>query len=297
MFHTGQAGTSGAMSAPYIFNPVLRSLRRDRALSTFPSARFLYAAIADELLERLDLVQRRFTKALVIGCPDMTLVNALSARGMSVACADQGQAVALAAGGSHVPAESLPFPPATFDLIFSCGVLDAVNDLPGALIAMRQTLAPDGLCLLAFAGAGSLPRLRAALLAADGDRPAQRLHPQVDVRALGDLLQRAGFALPVADQQEIDVRYGSLFALMADLRNMGGGQALASQPPPITRAGLARAADNFANHADPDNRTTERFIIVHGSGWAPSPDQPRPARRGSASTSLASVLEKARVKS
>ena len=282
------------MSAPSIFNPALRSLRRDRALPTFPSARFLYAAMADELLERLDLVQRRFARALVIGCPDLTLVNALSARGMSVASADQGQAVALAAGGSHAPAEALPFPPATFDLILSCGTLDAVNDLPGALIAMRQALTPDGLCLLAFVGAGSLPRLRAALLAADGERPAQRLHPQVDVRALGDLLQRAGFALPVADQQEIDVRYGSLFALMADLRNMGGGQALASQPPPITRAGLARAVEVFANHADADNRTTERFIIIHGSGWAPAPDQPRPARRGSAGTSLASVLEKTR---
>jgi len=156
---------------------------------------------------------------------------------------------------------------------------------------MNRALRPDGLLLLSFVGAGSLPVLRGALLAADGDRPAQRLHPQVDVRALGDLMARAGFAMPVADGQMLDVRYGSLFTLIADLRGMGAAQCLASAPPPLTRAGLARAADYFAQAAETDGRVTERFAILHGSGWHPSASQPQPARRGSATASLAEALK------
>ncbi len=266
-------------------------MRRDRAARTFAAHDFLYARMADDLLERLDDVARSFSRALVIGCPDDRLARALRAKGMDVTCADPAPGLARAAGGDVIREDALPYPPGSFDLILCCGTLDSVNDLPGALIAMNRALVPDGLMLLSFVGAGSLPRLRTALFAADGDRAAQRLHPQVDVRALGDLLHRAGFAMPVADHEPLDVRYGSLFSLLADLRGMGAGQCLASPPPSLTRAGLARAAEAFASMADVDGRTSERFVLLHGSGWHPAPSQPKPARRGSGTVSLAAALK------
>ena len=278
------------MSIPSIFNEALRAKRRDRAAAGFAQHDFLYAAMADELLERLQDVKRGFKQALVIGCPDARLAVALSAQNCTVTCADPGAVWAEQSGGDVIREDRPSYPNQSFDLILCCGTLDSLNDLPGALIALNHLLEPDGLLLLCMVGAGSLPQLRAALLAADGDRPAQRIHPQVDVRAMGDLLARAGYSMPVADSQILDVRYGSLFSLLADLRGMGAAQCLASSPPPLTRAGLARAAACFAEASDADGRTTERFVIVHGSGWRKSETQPRPARRGSATMSLAQAL-------
>ncbi|MCW2361746.1 MULTISPECIES: class I SAM-dependent methyltransferase [Sphingobium] len=282
------------MTVPVIFNEALRAQRRDRAAGNFAAHDFLYAAMADAMLERLDDVTRAFEYALVIGCPDRRLIDALAARGCSVTAADPGARFAQACGGDIIREDALPYPPERFDLILCCGTLDTINDLPGALIALHRALRPDGLLLLTMIGAGSLARLKAALLAADGERPAQRIHPQIDVRALGDLLARAGFTMPVADSDNLDVRYGSIFSLMADLRGMGAAQCLASPPPPLTRAGLSQAAAHFAQAADPDGRTRERFVVLHGSGWAPDPDQPRPARRGSATVSLAEALRPSR---
>lgn len=266
-------------------------MRRDRAARRFADHDFLYAVMADQLLERLDDVTRDFSRALVIGCPDDRLAAALRAKGIAVTSADPGPVFAKAAGGDTVREDALPYAPGSFDLVLSCATLESVNDLPGALIGMNRLLEADGLMLLSFIGAGSLAKLRAALIAADGDRAAQRLHPQVDVRALGDLLHRAGFAMPVADSETLDVRYGSLFGLLADLRGMGAAQCLASAPPPLTRTGLARAAETFADMADADGRTSERFVILHGSGWHPAPTQARPARRGSGTISLTDALK------
>jgi NADH dehydrogenase [ubiquinone] 1 alpha subcomplex assembly factor 5 len=280
-----------APSVPRIFDEQCRALRRDRAARNFAAHDFLYAAMAEDMIERLGDVSRAFSRALVIGCPDDRIIAVLRAGGTVVTCADPGAAFARASGGDQVREDDLPYAPGSFDLIICIGTLESVNDLPGALIAMNRALVPDGLLLVSFLGAGSLPRLRAALLAGDGERPAQRLHPQVDVRALGDLLHRADFAMPVADHQPLDVRYGSLFSLMADLRGSGLAQCLASAPPPLTRESLARGADAFAAMADADGRTTERFVMLHGSGWRPDPSQARPARRGSATVSLADALK------
>jgi NADH dehydrogenase [ubiquinone] 1 alpha subcomplex assembly factor 5 len=279
------------MSVPSIFDDRRRAFRRDRAARSFPAHDFLYEAMASDILDRLGDVTRAFSRALVIGCPDERLARDLQMRGIATTSADPGSVWAANAGGEQVREDRLPYEAASFDLVLCCGTLDAVNDLPGALIAMNRVLEPDGLLLLSFVGAGSLPKLREALLAADGDRPAQRLHPQVDVRALGDLLHRAGFAMPVADSQMLDVRYGSLFGLLADLRGMGAAQCLASPPPPLTRAGLARASEAFSAASDNDGRTRERFVILHGSGWHPSATQPKPAQRGSGKVSLAEALK------
>lgn len=280
------------MSVPRIFDKTLRARRRDRAAAGFAAHGFLYEAAAEEMLDRLADVSRTFMDALVIGAPTPTLPVALRARGLTVTVADPGTAFATIQGGVTVDEDApLPLAPDRFDLILNCGTLESVNDVPGFLMQMRALLRPDGLLLAAFVGAGSLPVLRAALLAADDDRPAQRIHPQIDVRSAGDLLSRAGFALPVADVQTLRVGYASLFGLIGDLRGMGAAQCLASAPPPLTRAGLVRAADRFAADAEADGRVRERFEIVHISGWRPDPSQPKPARRGSATASLADALK------
>jgi NADH dehydrogenase [ubiquinone] 1 alpha subcomplex assembly factor 5 len=158
----------------------------------------------------------------------------------------------------------------------------------------RRVLKPDGLFLAGFVGAGSLPRLRAAMLDADlagGRGVAPRIHPQVDVRSAGDLLARAGFALPVADGETLDLRYRGLDGLLADLRFGGLGGVLADAPPPLSRLQTAAAHAAFAAQADPDGRIAETFALVYLIGWAPDESQPKPARRGSALVSLAATLK------
>lgn len=279
------------MSSPDIFDRPLRSIRRDRMLADFAAHDFLYRAMLDELLDRLGDVQRDLPEALVIGCPDGSAKAALEAMGKRVACIDPGFLAARAHGGVQGDEDALPFADNSFDLILACGTLDSVNDLPGALILMRRVLRPDGLMLAAFTGAGSLPRLRAALMAGEGDRPGQHIHPQVDVRSAGDLLSRAGFAMPVADGETLSVRYGDLLRLMHDLRGMGAGNMLTARPPALRRDALIGAAAHFTAAADPDGRTAEQIAIVYLSGWKPDPSQAAPARRGSATVSLAEALK------
>jgi SAM-dependent methyltransferase len=283
------------MSQDLPFDRRLRRLRRDRAAARFATADYLHRLVAEDLLERLDLIKRSFARALDLGCAGGFLSGALRARGMSVTAADSGFGFARAAGGVQCDEDRLPFADGAFDLVVSVGALDGVNDLPGALLLIRRALRPDGLFLGAFAGAGSLPRLRAAMLAADAVEggAAPRIHPQIDVRAAGDLLGRAGFALPVVDCQSIDVRFGGLARLVGDLRAMGGTNLLAARSRrPLGRLGLGAAATDFADRADADGKTTERFEIIHLLGWAPAPSQPQPARRGSATHSLAAALKR-----
>lgn len=289
LFRVPSISTSAAMSAPEIFDCRRRRLRRDRAATGFAAHDFLHARMADELLDRLDSVQRNFTTALNLGCLDGRVGDALRARGIDSVAADPGFRFARAAGGVQCDEDRLPFADASFDLVVACGGLDQVNDLPGALTLIRRALRPDGLFLGAFIGAGSLPRLRAALLGAE-DRAVARLHPQIDVRSAGDLLARAGLALPVADSERVTIRYGSLFALLADLRGTASTNLLADAAPPLSRAALGQAAALFQAGADPDGKVGETIEIVHLLGWAPAPDQPRPARRGSATASLAAAL-------
>ena len=252
----------------------------------------------ERLLDRLDLVTRPLATALEIGCADGALTSMLRARGLEVTPCDVSPRFAAAAAGIVCEEDRLPFAPALFDLIVSAGVLDTVNDLPGALVQCRRLLRPDGLFLAAMVGAGSLPALRAAMHEADdvmGSPLPARFHPQIDVRAAGDLLVRAGFALPVADGEGLNVRYSSALRLVADLRGMAATNQLADQQPPwLGRSRLMALEEAFAARAEPDGRVRERFELLFLTGWAPAPDQPRPARRGSASTSLAAALKPSR---
>jgi SAM-dependent methyltransferase len=274
-----------------IFDRALRARRRDRMLARFADHDFLYRAMLNELLDRLADVQRDLKEVLLIGCPDDSARAALEAMGKRVVCADPGFAAARAQGGVQADEDALPFADESFDLVIACGTLDSVNDLPGALILMRRILRPDGLMLAAFTGAGTLPRLRAALMAGEKERPGQHIHPQVDVRSAGDLLSRAGFTMPVADSDMLTVRYGDMLRLMHDLRGMGAGNVLTSRPPALRREALIGAAQHFAAAADADGRTGEQMAILYLSGWKHDPSQPRPARRGSATVSLADALK------
>ena len=280
-----------AQDAPDIFSRARRARVRDRPATRFGEADFLYARMAEEIVERLTDVKRDFRDILVIGVPDRRLVDMLAGEYRRVIAVDPGARNAAAVGGVQAEEDMLPFEPESFELIVACGTLDSVGDLPGALLLMRRLLRPDGLLLASFVGGGSLPKLKRALLIGDGERPAQRIHPQVDVRAAGDLLARAGFAMPVADVETLTVRYGDIFALMGDLRRMGATNMLSSTPPPLTRTGLARAAEAFQAEADADGRVSERFVLIHLSGWKPDPRQPAAARRGSATASLAAALK------
>ena len=275
------------------FDRQLRRLRRDRAAAAGDEP-WLYRRAADELSERLEMVRRDFRDALELGCGDGYLAERLRERRIEVIPADAGRRFAAAAGGVQCDEDRLPFADGAFDLVVSVGVLDTVNDLPGALTLIRRALRPDGLFLAAFVGAGSLPRLRAALGAAqevEGMGVSPQLHPQIDVRAAGDLLGRAGFAMPVADCETVWARYGSLTRLAGDLRAMAATNLLAARSKrPFGRAGHVAASAAFAEGADPDGKVAERFDLIFLSGWAPSPDQPRPARRSSASVSLADAL-------
>ena len=282
-------GTSAPVSdqAPQIFDRAARRRRRDRAAPVYAEHDFLRATMLDGIDERLSAVTRSFTDILDLGGFDAALPAPAGAR---IARCDPGHAFAAAAHGVQADEDRLPFADASFDLVVSAGVLDQVDDLPGALSLIRRVLRPDGLFLGAFVGAGSLPALRAALRIAEADRPAARLHPQIDVRSAGDLLMRAGFALPVADVETLDVGYRDLGRLLGDLRGMGASNLL-NQRQPMSRDILGRTIAAFAAAADDRGRTHETFQIVFLTGWSPDPSQPKPARRGSATASMTDALK------
>ena len=278
------------MDALEPFDRHLRRLRRARAARA-GDADYLLRHAGDELLERLASVTRDFRRALVLGAGGADLADRLRACVEEVVVAD-----AAPVGDVQCDEDRIPFADGAFDLVVSAGALDSVNDLPGALALIRRALRPDGLFLAAFAGAGSLPALRRAMQAAEeaeGLPASPRIHPQIDLRAAGDLLARAGFALPVVDGETLTVRFGSLARLVADLRSMGATNLLRTRSRrPLGRAAFAAASAAFASESDPDGKTREQFEIVYLIGWAPSPDQPRPARRGSGTASLADALRR-----
>jgi SAM-dependent methyltransferase len=243
------------MSAPpRIFDPDRRRSARRRIASRQAkpgAARF----VLEDMLERLAFVRHEPGKALVIGDWTGALAGQLTLQGAEVTSADP-----------LTLDEEQPYPASGFDLIASLGTLDTVNDLPGALIHIREALAPGGRAIASFIGDGSLGHLRHAMLAADAERPAARLHPMVDIRAAAALLQRAGWAEPVADSRTLTVSYRSLDRLVADLRDQGLGNVLASAGPPLGKAALERARAAFLEGADAEGRVVESFEIVTLSG-------------------------------
>lgn len=237
---------------PTIFDERRRRARYERALvrQRRPgAARWLLEAMAEDAIERLGFLRWEGESALISGLG--------------------AEVVAAALGKSPSPPIDFtrPIGGGPFDLIVSLGELDTINDLPGALIHLRHALAPGGVLIAGFAGAGSLPKLRQAMLAADGERAAARIHPQIDGRAASGLLQRAGFMRQVVDDHAISARYGSMNRLIGDLRDQGQGSVLADQALGLDRRALERAHRAFADAADGDGRTCERFEIVTITAW------------------------------
>jgi len=281
-----------------IFDRALIRRRRRRA-GSLGAATFLLDRVADDLVDRLAAVLRRFDLALDLGTSGEQVRTALAALG-SVGTILRADAVV--DEGSHNPGkfvaadeEALPFGDATLDLVVSALALQFVNDLPGVLVQIRRALKPDGLFLGALIAGETLTELRQAFAAAESEvegGASPRVAPFADLRELGALLQRAGFALPVTDLDRVCVRYDSVFDLMRDLRRMGATNALnARRRAPLKRATLTRMAEVYAERfADDDGRVRATFEIVWLSGWAPHPDQQQPLRPGSARARLADVL-------
>ena len=274
-------------------------LHRSRAAREPGRGEFLAVEAAERLLDRLDDVARRFPVALDLGCRDGVLARVLRGRGgiATLIHADAAWGFARQAPGPALvaEAEALPFRPASFDLVLSNLDLHWTNDLPGALLQLRQALKPDGLLLVSLLGGETLSELRRALMEAElaeegGASP--RVSPFADLRDLGHLLQRAGFALPVVDSDAIEVTYSDALALMRDLRAMGETNAVAERRRGFTRrATLARADALYRQlFARPDGRLPARFEIVTLTAWAPHAGQPQPLRPGSARTRLADAL-------
>ena len=197
--------------------------------------------------------------------------------------------------------ELAPFRDASFDLVFSNLILHWTADLPGALVQLRRILKSDGLLLAAMLGGQTLVELRTALFEAELQEEggvSPRVSPTIELGDAAALLQRAGYALPVADSETITVAYPDLLALMRDLRGMGETNALAARRRQfMRRATLARAALIYAERfAESDGRIPATFEVLFLCGWAPHPSQPKPLPRGTATARLADALRPKQVR-
>lgn len=281
------------MSHPVIFDRALLRARRARALR-LGAETFLIDRVAEDLSARLAAVLRTFDMAADIGTPTDAVRCALAGRAKTIVAVD-----VIAHGGKPLTVaadeEALPFRDGSLDLVISALALQFVNDLPGTLIQIRRALKPDGLFLAAIIGGDSLSELRSAFAQAESEVEggiSPRVAPFADLRDLGALLQRAGFALPVTDIDRVTVRYSSPLALMHDLRRMGATNVLTERRrKPLRRATLRRLFEIYAERfADPDGRIRSTFEIVWLSGWAPHESQQQPLKPGSAKTRLADAL-------
>ncbi len=283
-------------SNPTIFDRKLLRARQQRA-HAFGAETFLIDRVAAELGERLSVVLRTFERAVDLGTPTDAVRRLLADSGKIATVVSAVPAVGLRDGALRVAAdeEALPFADGSLDLIVSALALQFLNDLPGTLIQIRRALKPDGLFLAALIGGDSLAELREAFAQAESDIEggvSPRVAPFADLRELGALLQRAGFALPVVDSDRLTVRYGSVFALMRDLRRMGATNVLTERRrTPLRRATLNRMAEIYAQRfVDPDGRARATFEIAWLSGWAPHESQQKPLKPGSAQARLADAL-------
>ena len=269
-------------SAPRIFESRAYALHRSRAVRR-AGASFLEADVAENLSERLSAVNRQFTKALDLSSRDAAfrLLQGHAANWTRTPVATEEQA--------------LPFADGTFDLVTSVLSLHALNDLPGALSQIRRVLKPDGLFLGSLFGGGTLGELRRAFAFGESETiggVSPRIAPFADVRDLGGLLQRAGFALPVADVERIDVAYSEFMTLANDLRALGETNALAERSRKFLRRDtlavtLARYA---ATDADESGRLRASFDVIYLTAWAPHESQQKPLAPGSAKARLAGAL-------
>lgn len=253
-----------------LFDIELRALRRDRAARSGAEL-FLFERAFTDCLERLALVQRRFERALLIGCPDKGWPERLRELVKHVDVADPGLVFAQSAGGLNMVEDAWSPSPDTYDLVIAIGTLDTVNDLPRALLAVRLSMAAGSLFLGAMSGGETLPQLRRAMRAADAltGTASPHVHPRIEASAVAPLLSRCGFVNPIVDVDRAQVSYLSFSRLVADLRRMGATNILRERSRhPLSRAAAAAAAEEFARSAQ-SGRTTETFEFLHFACWTP----------------------------
>lgn len=254
-----------------LYDPALRAMRRDRAARQGPEL-FVYERVLSDCLDRIALMQRRFDRAMIIGCPEPDLPNEFLQLAATIERTDPGPVFAAAAGGTTIVEDLWEPRPGSYDLIVSLGTLDTVNELPRALLASRFALAGDGLFIGAFAGGETLPQLRSAMRAADelAGTAVPHVHPRIEPAAFSSLLSAAGFERPVVDIDRVPVSYRTLDRLVSDLRRMAATNLLSSR----ARVALSRVQRVAANAsfaaAGKDGRTTEIFEIIHFAAWTPS---------------------------
>jgi SAM-dependent methyltransferase len=274
--------------------------QRQRVAEHFHEFAILEPQIAERMADRLAGINRVFSHRLEIGCAGFSTLP--EGRDRTVHC---DLAAGLLQGHDGVSVvgdeELLPFGAATFDLVLSSLTLHWVNDLPGTLVQIKNILQPDGLLLAALLGGQSLHELRHAVTEAElevSGGAATRISPFADIRDLGDLLQRAGFAMPVADLDRITIGYRDIFDLLRDLKGSGNSNALAGRETrPPGRQLFHRAGEIYRERfADPDGLLPATFDVVFLTAWAPGPGQPEPKRPGSATHSLADALSAKRLK-
>jgi SAM-dependent methyltransferase len=276
---------SNSNAAPKLFDRALLLMRQDRA-QRFGPATFLLDRVAEDMEQRLHAVLRDFADVADIWTPGEFLRKPARDRVKSVT------QINLVAGQ-----ETLPLQSESLDLVVSGLAFQFVDDLPGVLTQIRRALRPDGLLLAAMIGGDTLTELRQSFAAAEAELESglsPRVAPFADLRDVGALLQRAGFALPVVDVDRIVVRYDSAFALMQDLRRMGATNILVERRrTPTRRATMLRMAQVYGERfADPDGRIRATFDVIWLSGWAPHESQQKPLKPGSAKASLAEAVRK-----
>jgi SAM-dependent methyltransferase len=287
---------------PRLFDRSLLRARKDRAAGEFEQYDFLHARAADDLLDRVESVNRDFETCLVIGgggAVGRALAGRPVAAGKIGTLIEAELAPAMARRSSCAPLvldeEYLPIAEQSVDLVLSCLSLHWVNDVVGALIQLNHALKPDGFFAGALFGGATLSELRQAMKQAEADlggEPAARISPFADAIDMAGLLSRAGFAMPVSDVDRVTARYGNSFVLMRDLRKMGETSVLADRPrTPGTKGLFVKTAQVYSSaFAEDDGKIPATFELVHFAGWAPHPDQPRPKRPGSAKARLADAL-------
>jgi NADH dehydrogenase [ubiquinone] 1 alpha subcomplex assembly factor 5 len=306
--HPGEAPPADATTSsfgismtepPKIFDRRLLRARRGRVAPGAAKHDFLLQRVASDLEERLLIIRRDFPLALNLGAHHGVLTRRLEALEQigTVITAESAPEFLSGAQGKTLLAdeEALPFADASLDLVASGLALQTVNDLPGTLLQIRRALKPDGLFLGALLGGATLTELRQAWLQAESEiagGASPRVAPFADVRDLGGLLQRAGFALPVVDADTVSVSYASPLALMAEVKAMGASNVLAERRRvPVTRRLLLRAAELYAEQSSlPGGRIHATFEILTLTAWVPHESQPKPLQPGSAKTRLADAL-------
>jgi NADH dehydrogenase [ubiquinone] 1 alpha subcomplex assembly factor 5 len=294
--------TYGTVTAPdplLVFDRTVLRQRRERVARRWDRQAFLKREIASRLVDRLADIRRTFPLALDLGCHGDEVAEALASSPAvtDLIRADLGLGFARHAHGPAIVGdeEALPFAPACFDLVLSAMNLHWVNDLPGTLIQIGRILKPDGLFLGAMLGGATLWQLRQVLGAAESEIEgglSPRVSPFADLRDAAGLLQRAGFALPVADSETIEVEYDDALSLMRELSAMGEANLVLERRRGLARRStFVRAAELYAERfAQPSGRIVASFEVLFLHGWAPHASQPKPLKPGSAARRLADAL-------